>query len=379
METTDKKEGFYLTVSESGIPIRLDWPRIRLPENVLQNLFIEYVNIEVQIASKAGYIPDNRVQRYDLPDKGHLMMIIDDLWQGKSILDLIPEHGAVKKEDISFRAAYFHDQNMERISPISLPAVKKISDGMFNDPLLESVFTEFNDDCKLKCHTGSYMTEKGIVSFDNSWFGETYKDEYLKHLADHYFDPKRGTGDQLKVYTFYHPNKEQIEHAVNIYKHFNILNLNSIPEIPLSQDLSLLTNPSKENRWSLGHNYDDYRHFIEDFNLESTPANKIIHDLLYIKEIGYPRYHDSVDQKVRTDFQHIETPLIDLHANDPHNDKLLFELLNKSQVLADTILKERYKIEGKPFVLRNSEQIFLSRKGSAKNRNENKKSRNKLS
>lgn len=369
METTDKKSSIYLTLSESEVPIRLDWPVTNLTENILKVLFIEYMDMEIAIASKTGYIPDNRIQRYDLPGRDHLQKIIDELMQGGSITDLLDEHSAVKRMDISFRVAYFHDKEILNVSG-SLPEyMENMAKAMMSKSGFETKFNDFKDECKRNLRLNSYITEKGIVSFDNSWYGDFYERAYFQNLADNYFDPQRGTGCQLNAYKFDNPTKEQTDYAVSIYKHFNILNLKDMPGSPLSKDLSLLTDPSKVSRWDMGHTFDDYRHFTEDFNLESTPGNKIIHDLLYIKELGYPRDHDTVDQKVREDFKEIETRLTDLHANDSHNDKLLYELLNKSQLLADNILKERYKIEGKPIILRNSDQIILRRKSTARPQN----------
>lgn len=248
MKTTDKKSSIYLTVSETGVPIRLDWPVTNLPENILKVLFIEYTDMEIAIASRTGYIPDNRLQMYDLPDKEQVQKIIDELSQGGSITDLLDEHSAVKRMDISFRVAYFHDKEILKISETLPEYMKNMAQAMLSKSEFESRFKEFNDECVRNLRIDSYLTEKGIVSFDNSWYGELYEKEFLQNLADNYFDPQRGTGGQLNAYKFDNPTKEQIDYAVSIYKYSNILNLKDIPGSPFSKDLSLLTDPSKVSR-----------------------------------------------------------------------------------------------------------------------------------
>lgn len=200
----------------------------------------------------------------------------------------------------------------------------------------------------------SIQTTKGAVYLPVTDEGAKYKRDYLQYLADEFFTPPVQALQKVREFYISSPGLEAEQYMRKHQDFFessqSYTELEKIPLYPVLQsEMPIRGGHSIEPTYRAFHN------FVRDYNLDISPVNRDVSNLLFIREYGLPAdFRDNTEYEMfahRDDFRGMEGEMARLQSSKGYSEKDFYTIQNRQQELADKLLRESYGISCPPLQL----------------------------
>lgn len=332
-------QSLFITFNEHSIPERmahLCWSKN--DPNVPDNLFLKYLRDESIQAQKANRLPDCRVCRYDF-QRSEISenQILDFSQNGAKLRDYITDNGFPPAVEISLRTAATVNLLTGNVGELDVLVgltnstledhpLQKLVNRMSTDFMNFDIFNTWDE------QIGVVHTDQGALLFPDTGRGKACCKSYMQYLADNFFCQKEIHTATIGLSLLQKSSLNIEEMADQTIQMFSLLNDSFLPE--KAHYFQLGNNPVKN--YDVLSDFQTFKNFIKDFDLEQSPRNRDVCALLFIAKNGFVKPVSFQQFSNNEDFK----ALAELEGRMPDD-----ELQTKHQTLACSILREKYGLD----------------------------------